>query len=90
MLRERGFSSVNYSLPYCNFLIRLHNFAEKHDNILKCALGLKFIHINFAMLKQVFKNWGGKEKLMLSQACDYCVILSINDFVFVECINKLS
>ena len=58
VLRERGFSSVNYSLPYCNFLIRLHNFAEKHDNILKCALGLKFIHINFAILKQAFQELG--------------------------------
>ena len=46
------------SLSYCNVLIRLHNFAEKHENTLKYALRLEFIHKNFAMLKQAFQELG--------------------------------
>ena len=46
------------SLSYCNFLIRLHNFVKQHDNILKCALRLKFIRKNFTMLKHAFQELG--------------------------------
>ena len=58
MLHEHGLSFVNYSLSYCNFLIRLHNFAEKRDNILKCALRLEFGRKNFTILKQAFQELG--------------------------------
>ena len=56
VLREHGFSSVNNLYHIAIFLIRLHNFAEKLDNILKCALRLEFIRKKFAMLKQAFQE----------------------------------
>ena len=40
------------SLSYCMFLIRLHNFVENRNNILKCALRLEFIGKNYTTLKQ--------------------------------------
>ena len=51
---EHGFSFF----IILQFLIRLHNFVEKHDNILKCALRLEFIRKNFTMLKQAFQELG--------------------------------
>ena len=47
---EHGFSFFNI----LQFFIRLHNFVEKHDYLLKYALRLECIRKNFTMLKQAF------------------------------------
>ena len=85
------------SLSYCNIFIRLHNFVEKHDNILKYALRLEFIRKNFTMLNRLFKNWGGKKlartgrmvptKQEFCQAHTYAISTRFSDLGFPKCIT---